>query len=73
MDEMTTDELEAILYEEHLLDEAASIAEYESEEKLYPNDMRCCYNCKHRKYSKCELDNSRRYNDQVCDRYKKDS
>lgn len=43
-----------------------------TEEKLYPNDMRCCYNCKHRKYSKCELDNARRYNDQVCDRFEEE-
>lgn len=39
MDEMTTDELEAILYEEHLLDEAASIAEYEAKYESEVNKM----------------------------------
>ena len=50
-----------------------STAEYESEERLYPNNIRCCYNCKHREYSKCELNNARRYDDDVCDRFEKDN
>lgn len=39
--------------------------------KFYPNDMKCCYNCMHRNYSHCDLSNSRRYDDQVCDRFKR--